>query len=773
MHSTSTLLDSKLPVRPSPAWALLVLAAGFIVYGSLFPFNFQPTPQPFEQLFANWNPFYQRSDAIDNFLLFIPLGASLYFCFSRFPERIIAALGSWLVLGILLQVAQLYLPGRVASLTDSFWNALGLIAGMSFARLLAPWLYRQANQMQVPQDRFALILALAWLTYESFPFVPTLDIVELRSHVKTIFYAPPFEWMRLWQHLLGALLGSIALLRAKLLKQRLLTLTVTTVVLLGFEILVTYGDLRWETLLGISIGLLLGERLEYTLRTWVWHAVIIIAFTAYLMTVLLPFRGQPADGTFTLTPFALLLWFGNTKAVSPTAFETLAIGSLLWAGLSSQRLLTWRQPWLWPVLISLLLLLLEGVRTSLAGYRGDTTSLIILATLTPFALALRWQPHSLSGTSYPISEPAKKNPSVEPAMLPIQDSGKQSRILLSILLTITVIALCLWLLIQLPGVPYNLRELFGTQQLLGSIVFAVALLWLGAGPWLIAQQAGKQPWPILWLPLWLLLTSCISLLLVKLSITTESLDDITGATDLYRRIVQENLWGNDWRNQLAKWPAALFNLLERSVRYTALYGLLLIPLTLCALFASRLWRLPALMGSFIILLLLWWLAKWIVVDAAITDNLVELIAINGQPYLGALLLLLALHATLLSRVSYRTGIVLAIGSTLSLPLSWWLLNQGLENVLFKYGSVFSGPQFLLGASRDHWLPENELLLRWAVVYLGITSVVALGMRFAQQLVPPIPQSRRHLYSHPIIPRRASSSTEPPSQNLHQRLHPDE
>ncbi len=738
MRLTSSLSNSRPNARYSPAWVLLVLTVGFIIYGSLFPFNFQSTPQPFEQLFANWNPLDQRSDAIDNFLLFMPLGVTLYFCFNHILGRIFAVLGCWFILGVLLQIAQLYLPGRVASLTDSFWNALGLIVGIFFAYLLAPWLYRQASHMKEPQDKFALILVLAWLTYESFPFIPTLDIGELRGHVKTFFYAPPFDWMRLWQHSLAAILGMIALLRVQLLQQRFLVVAAAATVLIGFEILVVYGDLRRETLLGIGIGLLLGERLEYILRTtWMWYVIAILAFIIYLITVLLPFRGQSANGTFTLTPFALLLWFGNTKAVSPTAFEVLAIGSLLWSGLSGYSLFT-RQLWLWPALLALLLLLLEGVRVFLVGYDGDTTSIIILAVLVPFAIALHRKQYSSTTAVQANSQPIVETSLLETVPLSIRGFGNQKKNWVFMFLSITAIALGLWLLIQLPGVPYNLRELFGVQRLFGSVVFAVALLWLGAGPWWIAQQAGRKSWPVLWLPFWLVLTVCISLLLVKLSVTAESLDDVTGAADLYRRIVQENLWGDDWRNRLADWPAASINLIESAVRFSALYGLLLVPLTLCALFANRLWHLPILMGGVIVLVLLWWLAKWIVVDVAITDNIVELIAVDGIPYLGALLLLTALHVTFLSYASLRNSIVLVIGSALSLLLSWWLLNQGLETTLFKYDAVFSAPQFLLGANRNDWLTEDELLLRWAVLYLGMVSVIALGMRITRQLTAELP-----------------------------------
>ncbi len=732
LNSISASQNPNSRLHRSPAWALLLFVIIFILYGSLFPFDFQSTPQPFENLYAELNLLNQRSDAIDNFLLFIPLGAVSYFCFNRFQERVAFALVSWLLLGVLLQIAQLYVPGRVASLVDSFWNAFGQITGMILAHQLMPWLSRHVGQMQHVRDRFALILVFSWLAYESFPFIPTLEIAELRNHVKAFVYAPPFEWIRLWQHLLAALLGTIALLRAQLLQRRMFAVGIAGIFLIMLEIFVVYGDLRRETMLGIIIGLFLGERLEHGLRTRVWYAVMIIAPTAYITTVLTPFRGQPVDGMYTLTPFSSLLWFGNTKIVSPAAYEILAIGSLLWAGMFGQRLFM-EHRWVWPVLLAILLLMLESVRVLIVGLHGDTTPLIILGVLVPFAIVLGRQVnpsdpiHFEKMTAYEQKTSASRVP---PA---VSASGRQSVIWYKILALIVVIALSLWTLIQLPNVPYNLRELFGTHQLFGSVVFAIVLLWLGFAPGWIVQQAGKQTWAVLWLPFWLLLTACISLALLMLSVTAESLNDITGSTDLYRRIVQDNYWGNVWRDRMADWPAALVNLLERTVRFTALYWLLLVPLTICALIINPLWRFPAVASSFFILISLWWLAKWIVVDGAITDNLVELIAPNGEPYLGMLLFLLASHATLLSNLNYRNAIFMVIVSIFALMASWWLMNNGLEQVLFKYGSVFSAPQFLLGTNRTQWLPEEVLMFRWSIVYLGAVGVIAMGARYVRLL----------------------------------------
>lgn len=76
---------------------------------------------------------------------------------------------------------------------------------------------------------------------------------------------------------------------------------------------------------------------------------------------------------------------------------------------------------------------------------------------------------------------------------------------------------------------------------------------------------------------------------------------------------------------------------------------------------------------------------------------------------------------------------MVIVSIFALMASWWLMNNGLEQVLFKYGSVFSAPQFLLGANRTQWLPEEVLMFRWSIVYLGAVGVIAMGARYVRLL----------------------------------------
>jgi hypothetical protein len=70
-------------------------------------------------------------------------------------------------------------------------------------------------------------------------------------------------------------------------------------------------------------------------------------------------------------------------------------------------------------------------------------------------------------------------------------------------------------------------------------------------------------------------------------------------------------------------------------------------------------------------------------------------------------------------------------SLVALPVGWWLLNQGLEQNVQKYGLVFSGTQFLLGQDRVHQLSPLLLFLRWCATQFGAILILATGIWLAQ------------------------------------------
>lgn len=378
----------------APAAIWLLFFAGFVIYGSLYPFDFLDSPQPVESLLSEISLFRDRADVIDNFALFVPLGVGIVFAVPSLGGRLALGLLLWGVLGLGVQFVQLYLPTRVASLGDALWNAVGLAAGLGLARFIRPLLARNRQVSENVLDRFAVVTAALWICYESFPFLPTLDVSLLRAHVKSFVFAPEFEWMRLAQHGLAGFLGAISVLRSGIRVPRWMLLGAVACAVLAIEVFAAYGSLRRESVAGILLGMLAAERIEYFTQERSRYWVFVVALGFFLITVLTPFKDQLLDGEFTFTPFSRLLWHGITKEIPPTAAEMLAIASLLWAGTSSRGVFS-RRPGAWIGFVFFMVLVLEAVRVGVMGYHGDTTP----AAMTVLLGAL------LYGLRKPLAEP--------------------------------------------------------------------------------------------------------------------------------------------------------------------------------------------------------------------------------------------------------------------------------------------------------------------------------------------------------------------------------
>jgi VanZ family protein len=364
------------------ARGLLVAITLFIIYGSLFPFDFAAQPLPLSSFLDEHDLFANRLDALENIFLFVPLGIALQVGFARPRARALGALLSVLVLAIGIQLVQLYLPSRTASVSDAVWNTVGMAAGMQAAARATALFQAQLAAHAGKRDNFLLCLVAIWLCYESFPFIPTLDIGALRAHVKTAVFAPPFQMGRLLQHGAAAALAAIALMHAGWLRRPRLGVVVLGMVALGLEVCVAYGQLRRETLLGIVLGLCGGCLVAQAGVRRAAGLALPLALAMYLFTVLTPYRGQVAGAGFTFMPFAYFLRSNSLGGLPPTAYETLAIGMSLWSGLRLSR----APSSTWCVLVFLMLVVLEWIRVEVAGYQADTTplmlALLLIACLT-------------------------------------------------------------------------------------------------------------------------------------------------------------------------------------------------------------------------------------------------------------------------------------------------------------------------------------------------------------------------------------------------------
>jgi hypothetical protein len=120
-----------------------------------------------------------------------------------------------------------------------------------------------------------------------------------------------------------------------------------------------------------------------------------------------------------------------------------------------------------------------------------------------------------------------------------------------------------------------------------------------------------------------------------MSVTTESIGDISGSSNLHWFVTNKDTWGAAWRAIFLSLDAPEFvSFLERCVRYSALYAPL--PIFLGLMIAVRRWprsgpvRQRRVLGVLVSALLTLWLCKALVCDWSSTDNLNKLLARDGE-----------------------------------------------------------------------------------------------------------------------------------------------
>ncbi len=317
--------------------------------------------------------------------------------------------------------------------------------------------------------------------------------------------------------------------------------------------------------------------------------------------------------------------------------------------------------------------------------------------------------------------------------------------------TIVLIVVTIKEVLRLPGIPYNVRELFLDDASVSSLVFfGLTLLWIGAGAMLVAHVMVWTRRAYLTVPLAVVVVSLISKTLLSRSVTYESIDDIIGTNNLFGLVTREHIWGSAWGHAFDTLGIDFVDFFERRVRYTALYSIPLLGIASTLALAlppahaahrkrplDRLLLVVSVAGWF-------WLARALVVTWAATDNLTELIAQHpvfgfaGEWYLMAIPVLMGGSVVLLIRTAARPVwwlVAVAIASTIvAVPVGWTLLNVGLEPHVEKYGSIFTGAQFLLGPDRRHTLSQSALFVRWAALQLGAVGVMSVGAWVAGRCV---------------------------------------
>jgi hypothetical protein len=585
-------------------------------------------------------------------------------------------------------------------------------------------------------------LIALWLAAELVPFVPSLDMQSIKTNLKGLLL-PAVAAEQLAFHMTGAILAGRALAAIVGTASSLRWLLLLAGAAAAGKIFIVTSTLDVSTLSGLALG---------CFGWWLlarWHeprrgtAILLLLFAAYAVGALMPFEFRSTPQPFSLVPFAGLLQ-GSMLVNSQALLANLC----LYAGILGIIRINGGSPAPASIALAMLVALFEAVQILLPGRTPDITDPLLVLLV---GQVLRYAPDPSfkreDATTKPTAPIAQMRADTIAGTPQPAVSFSPVAWTLSLGVVCTAMALAFSQVLRLPQVPYNVAELFlGDGAFPFLMIFALALLWVGAGARLVGHRVAISTRPWLVLPLLAFGAGVVSLLLLCASVTQESIGDISGSNNLYWFVVNKDIWGVGARHLFLLIPPDLVAFFERPVRYAALYGPLV---TFAALmFAAIEMRkhnraeavrvLPLLLFA-----VLWlWLCKAIAFDWSSTDNLNELIARDGPwgwgggGYLYALLAVICANAVLLARMPMTfLWMAVATGVTLGMvPVGWWLLNQGLGQQVHKYDLVFSGVQFLLGPDRKHLLSPEILFLRWSVVQLAGVLVIAVGARVAQPVL---------------------------------------
>lgn len=366
---------------------LFLLALAGVLYGSLYPFTFV-VPDLNDIDFARVISTTSRFDMFNNVVLFVPVGVLARLSTAERGQPVRGAAMLAILVAIAAQVLQAFVPVRVPGLVDILMNIVGLTLGLAAATVLSPLLARGDHE-DTRTSRPAIFLAISFLCYQLYPFVPAMDWGMLKTSVKysiRLSQDPDvFAVLRnaaYWFVLFALVLPSIGK------RQWRVLIFFLPFVVFALRLII------WRNIPSLwqFSGALLGVLAYFTLARARSLPILIAGVLAALVIIggLTPFFMRQDLADFSLVPFANLLIGSLRHNVLAFSQKIFLYGSLIWF------LWQFRRGRVMVALsVALLLLGVEVAQVYIASGTPEITD-PVLALLVALALALLDKPRRLA-----------------------------------------------------------------------------------------------------------------------------------------------------------------------------------------------------------------------------------------------------------------------------------------------------------------------------------------------------------------------------------------
>ncbi|MFT5452673.1 MAG: glycopeptide antibiotics resistance protein [Enterobacterales bacterium] len=294
---------------------ILLLFVFLISYGSLYPFRFSGDLLPISEL-INWlfNLSYRttKADIVANILLFIPFGFVSVMMTSA--SRKLFTNACWLLLGgtilaFFLQYLQFYLPARVPSSVDALYNSLGIIIGMLLSHVIKQYSQNHlshdySKRADWSQITIPLLLALIWVAWRLFPFVPIFTTKSMLAAVSPLMQQPELNFSLIIRDLIGWLIFFYLLTRPPFDKLPRFRVLKIIFYILGLEIIIRNNTITVNDMLSALIAFALftslsAEQLNKGLTRGLGVAII--------LTLISPFVIAEPSNEYLWLPFKALM----------------------------------------------------------------------------------------------------------------------------------------------------------------------------------------------------------------------------------------------------------------------------------------------------------------------------------------------------------------------------------------------------------------------------------------------------------------------------------
>jgi VanZ family protein len=357
---------------------LLLTAAALIAYGSLYPFNFDLAAYGAGEIhrLLTVDPLgTTRGDILGNVVLFAPLGLlGAAVRAGGGTMRVLSVLLLGLAFAAALQVAQLFLPSRVPTLTDVVWNGLGLALGAAATAVPLVRRLLQNLERNLGTSVPGLLIA-AWLGYRLAPFVPSVDFQLVKDSLKPLLLRPQLSALGVFHDFVAwsIVLHLWASVRRVGARDRLALLLIAGV--LAAEVFILDNTVSASNVAGAFLAVVVWWLALHRVPARA-SGLAALLLALLVLQGLAPFDLRAAPASFHWVPFAGALGGNMMTAVISLLEKLFLYGSLIWLLLEN------RAGWTRAALATAgTLALIEAAQTRFAGHTPEITDPLLAVLL--------------------------------------------------------------------------------------------------------------------------------------------------------------------------------------------------------------------------------------------------------------------------------------------------------------------------------------------------------------------------------------------------------